>query len=183
AEYEVYGGDLVTVSLVDPATGEDLEAEIGEQYGIRSVPFGVADRHSQGIVNSFFHLLIRTGDAYEVLSFEDLIELRQEGAGLDVRLRNLEYDLTRTIRKVSQEFRSVEATLAELPDGARLTAYVTPGRLPADFTGAADVMRRVGQDLARRGGGRLAFSEVDPSGDPDLQERLYAELGVRPLAV
>lgn len=183
AEYDVHGGDRVRVSFTDPSTDEDLETEIGEQYGIRSFPFGVADRHSQGVVNSYFHLLVRYGDAYEVLTFEDLIELREEETGLSVRLRNLEYDLTRTIHKVTQQFRSLDATLAALPDQAKLTAYVTPDQLPSDFADAAEVMRKVGSDLASRSGGRLSFEEVDPSGDASLRERLWDEYGVRPLAV
>lgn len=183
AEYEIHGGDRVSVSIADPSGDEDLEAELGEQYGIRSFPFGVADRHSHGVVNSWFHLVVRTGDAFEVLTFEDLIELRQEESGLSVRLRNLEYDLTRTIHKVSQEFRSTDAILADLPEASRLTAYITPRTLPADFADAAEVIRRVGQELARRSGGRLAFAEVDPSEDPALPERLHAQYGLRPLAV
>lgn len=183
AEYEVAGRGRVRASFADPSADEAVEQQIAEQYGIRSFPFGVTDRHSQAVVNSFFHLLVRYGDKYEVLDFQDLIELRADDAGVDVRLRNLEYDLTRTIKKVSQEFQSLEAVLAKLPGPATLTAYVSPALVPPDFAGTAEAMRKVGRDLASRSGGRLTFAEVDPSADRTLQERLFDEFGVQPLAV
>lgn len=183
AEYEVHGDGRVRVRIVDPSTDEALEQELGERYGMRSFPFGVTDRHSQAVVNSWFHILVRQGDQHEVLSFQDLIEVRAEDDGLDVRLRSLEYDLTRTIRKVTSEFQSTEAILAKLPEGAVLTAYVTPSTLPPDFQSTADAMKAVGQRFEELARGRLTFREVDPSGDRALQETLYADFGVQPLAV
>lgn len=183
-EYEIYGGDRVQVSFVDPATDEALEQEIGEQYAIRSVPFGVTDRHSQAVVNSYFHLLVKYGDEYEVLSFDDLIEVSGDPInGLDVRLRNLEYDLTRTIRRVSQDFQSLDSLLAKLPTQATFTLYATPGQLPADFQPTADVMRKVSTKVADRSGGKVVFREVDPSGDTALQQQLAERYGIQPLAV
>lgn len=183
-EYGIYGGDHVQVSFVDPATDEALEQEIGEQYAIRSVPFGVTDRHSQAVVNSYFHLLVKYGDEYEVLSFDELIEVSGDPiAGLDVRLRNLEYDLTRTIRRVSQDFESLESLLAKLPAEATFTLYATPAQLPAEFQSTAAVMREVSTKVAERSGGKVRFQEIDPSGDAALQQRLAEQYGVQPLAV
>lgn len=182
AEYEVAGGDRVTVSFADPSEDEALEEEIGEQYGIRSVPFGVADRHSQGVVNAFFHVLVRTGDKYEVLSFAELVEVRPENDKMDVQLGNVEYDITRAVKKVTVDFQSRDTLLASLPEGSKLTAYVSAAAVPEDFRDAIEVFRTVGAAFAKQSGGRLAFSEVDPSADAALQTRLVEELGVRPLA-
>ena len=46
-----------------------------------------ADRHQQAVVNSFFHVLIRYGDQFEILSFDELIEVAREQpkAAEDVR--------------------------------------------------------------------------------------------------
>lgn len=181
AEYEVHGRGNVEVSFADPAEDEELEQEIAESYAIRSFPFGVTDRHSQAVVNSFFHILVRYGDQYEVLSFQDLIEVHS-GEDLQVRLRNFEYDMTRAITKVSQEFQSLEALLGKLPEGSKVTAFITPQLLPADFNEAADIFRKVGADVQANSNGRVAYSEVDPAGNSELQTRLIEELGVQPLA-
>ena len=183
AEYEIAGGGQVVVDFFDPTTDEELEQEIGEQYAIRSFPFGVTDRNSQAVVNSFFHVLIRYGDEYEVLSFQDLIEVKPDGeSGLDVRLRSLEYDFTRTIKKVSQDFQSLESILAKLPGQATITAYITPALLPAEFTETATAMRVVSKRMADASGGKLVFAEMNPAQDPALQQKLMDEYGVRPLA-
>ncbi len=182
AEYVLAGEGRVELSLHDPATDAELEQEIGEQYGIRSFPFGVTDRNAQSVVNAYFHVLVRFGDEYEVLSFQDLIDVSASDDGLDVRLRNLEYDLTRTIRRVSQDFQSAGALLAQVPEGARMTLYATPGQIPEEFAETAEAMRSVAEQVAARSEGRLRFTEIDPAGDDALAQELYERLGLRPLA-
>lgn len=182
-EYAIAGGGQVEVSFADPNDDETLEQEIAEQYSIRSVPFQVDDRHQQAVVNSFFHVLIRYGDQYEVLSFDDLIEVYADSSAFEVKLRNLEYDLTRTIKKVSQDFSSFASVVADLPEPATLTLYVTPGTLPEDYAETLPVVREVATALAEEGGAQLTFVETDPSDDAALQERLFADYGLRPLAV
>ena len=182
-EYEIYGDGRVRVEVLDPNQDEDLEAEINEQYSIRPIPFGVADRQSQSIVNAYFHLLLTYGDQFEVLSFQDLIDVRSDPAeGMQVKLKDLEYDLTRTIRKVTQEFQTVESLIAKLPEQAQLTAYVTPSLLPEGTQSIADAMRTVGEDLSAVGGERLAFEVVDPSSDEQLMQSLFDDFGIQPLA-
>lgn len=182
-EYEIYGNGSVSVSFEDPNSDEDLEVEINEQYSIRPIPLSVADRHSQSIVNAYFHVLITYGDQFEVLSFQDLIEVRQDAVeGLQVSFQRLEYDLTRTIRKVTQEFQSIESLLAKLPEPAKLTAFVSPSALPEGFTEAAEVYQTVGARIAETGGENVTFSMVDPYTDPALPQQLLDRYGIQPLA-
>ncbi|HHO51476.1 MAG TPA: ABC transporter permease [Deltaproteobacteria bacterium] len=182
-EYEIYGQGRVHVSMEDPNSDEELEAEINEQYSIRPIPFGVSDRHSQAVVNAYFHLVLAYGDQFEVLSIQDLVEVRMDPAeGLQVKLRNLEYDLTRTLRKVTQEFQTLESLISKLPEPAKLTAYVTPALLPEDFAGSSELLDKVGKDLAAIDPDQLTFSSVDPSTDQALQQRLLDEYGIQPLA-
>lgn len=182
SEYEIHGNGRVDVQILDPSSDDDLEQEIGESYGIRSFPFGVSDRHSQAVVNSYFHILIRYGDKYEVLDFQQLIEVQADGDAVQVELRNLEYDLTRTIKKVSQEFQSLDVILAQLPGTAKMTAYMTPDQVPEDFAESVQVIRDVGAELAAASKDKLVFEEVDPRTDQALQVRLLEDYGVRPIS-
>ncbi len=185
-EYAVHGNGKVTVAFEDPLKDKALEQEINEQYGIKSVAFPVEDQNEQAIVNAYFNVLVKYGDKYEVLSYEDLIEVNQSQDGIEVKLRNPEYDVTRTIRKVTQEFLSLEAILAKIdPEkgGASLTLYVSEKTVPTDFADMPTKLRKVAQDLAASSGGRLAFHEVDPSTDPPLQEQLAQKYGIQPMAV
>jgi ABC-2 type transport system permease protein len=182
AEYAIYGGDKVQIEVEDPNTDEELEAEINEQYQIESVPFGVADRHSQSVVNAYFHLAVVYGDKFEVLDFQDLIEVRMDANGVNVKLKNLEYDLTRAIKRVSQDFETLDSLIAKLPSGAQITAYISPGTLPPEFMAVADTIRTVGKDISAIDPTKIAYQEIDPSGDEKLQQQLIDNFGIQPLA-
>ena len=57
-----------------PAKDPEAEDEANNKYGIRPVPFQVADRYQSSLVNSYFDVLVQYGDQFEVLGFRDLIE-------------------------------------------------------------------------------------------------------------
>lgn len=183
AEYEVLGRGHVTVDFVDPNKDEAVEEEVQDLYGIKSVPFRVASRHEKSVVNSYFHVLVRYGNEFEVLGFDELIEVYADETSVQVRLKNLEYDLTRAIKKVSQGFRSIEAVLAQVQGEVKLTAYITPKLLPEDYKEVPERVRKVAEELAEKSGGKFRFEAVDPSGDPALQQKLFDDYGFRPMAV
>lgn len=184
-EYGSLGGDRLTVQVVDPSSDPEIEKEARQSYGIESVPFRFADRNQASIVNSYFHLLVQYGDQYEVLDFEDLIEVSFQGEDVDVRLRNLEYDLSRAIQKVAYGFVSVESIFGRLPETAELTAIVTRKSLPADFAAVPASWKAVADELAARSDGKLKYEEIDPDapGASWTRKRLGEELGLRPLAL
>ncbi len=182
-EYRIEGRGHVVVNFADPNENQDLETELAEQYSIRSVPFQVHDANQDAVVNSFFHILIKYGDKYEVLSFDDLVEVDANDSGIDVRLKNLEYDLTRTLKKVTQDFSSIGSVLADMPEAATLTAYVTPSTLPDAFKKTLPIVESVSKKLAEQSAGKLTYVNVDPSTDPSKQEELFKKYGLRPLAV
>lgn len=163
SEYAVAGGGRVTADVVDPATDAEIEAEANQNYNIRPVPFQVADRYQNAIINSYFDILVRYGDQNVVLGFRDLIEIepRRDGT-LDVRLRNLEYDLTSAIKRVVYGFQSVESVLAAMSEPAEFTLYVTPDNLPVGLVEAPAIIERVGQEIAEQSGGNFIFNVVDP---------------------
>jgi ABC-2 type transport system permease protein len=179
---QAVGADRVRVNILDPSADEELEQRVREDYGVESVPFQVADRTQQAVVNSFFHVVVRYGDHHEVLAFQDLIDVRADDGEVEVRLRNFEYDFTRAVRRVSRDFQSLDAVIAGLDEPATITLFVSPDTLPEEFRQVADWARAIGAELAGRGEA-LSFEEVDPTGDQALIARLAADYAVRPLAV
>ena len=166
-EYAAASNGKVQVEFVDPAKDPELEAEANQTYGIRPVPFQVADRYQASVINSYFDILIRYGDQNEVLNFRDLIDVEAHRDGqVDVRLRNLEYDLTRSIKKVVYGFQNLDAALAALPQNATLTLYVTPKTLPEPLQDAVDTIKKVGRDIEANSQGKFTFQVVDPD-DPN----------------
>ncbi len=173
----------VHVEILDPTQDEAAEAEAGEVWGIRSVPFQFADRHESSVVNSFFHVLVKYGDQHEVLGFDELIEVSANGMDIDVRLRNLEYDLTRTIQKTVYGFQSLESVFARLPSQASFTLYASGrDRLPQGYEDVPDTLEAVAKKLEKRSNGKFVWKRLDPD-DPSsgVTREQLAQQGIKPL--
>lgn len=181
-EYQIRGGGKVTVEYADPNMDPDLEEELNQQYSIKTFPFRITGRHEDSVVNSYFHLLIKYGDEYQVLSFDDLIEINAGESDVEVRLKNIEYDLTRAIKKVAHGFQSIDAVFAAAATPARLTAFISVEKLPEEFKDAPDRVRKISKDLADKSGGKFVFEEKDPSKDQALAQEINQKYGFRPLA-
>ncbi len=184
-EYEIAGKGEVTADVVDPQKNPELEAEANQTYGIQPRPFQVSDRYQSSVVNAYFDILLRYGDQSEVISFNDLIEVVPSQTGNpDVQLRNLEYDLTRTIKKVVYGFQNADSLLASLDQPAKLTLFETPATLPTELAEGSSNIEKIAADLKEKSGGKLELSVIDPSTDPNYTPtRLKDELGIEAIPV
>lgn len=183
-EYEVAGAGRVRVEIVDPVDDPEMEDEANTKYGIRSVPFQVADRYQSSLVNSYFDVLLSYGDEYEVLGFRDLIEVKVQGeADLEVQLRNPEYDLTRAIKKVLFGFQGGSSVFANIQDPVRFIGYLSSDdRLPADLAEYRTVLTGVLDTLAAESDGKLSVQMLDPqAGDGAVAEEIAANYGFQPM--
>jgi ABC-2 type transport system permease protein len=167
-EYQIASGGKIQVEIVDPHTNEEIEAEANQVYGIQPTPFRVQGQYESAIINSYFDILIRYGDQHVVLNFSDLIEVEQSpGTGdVEVRLRNLEYDLTRSIKKVVYGFQSLDAVFASIQDPIQLTAIITPDSLPESLQQVPERIATVAQQLETESGGKFQYKEINPD-DPN----------------
>ena len=167
AEYEIAGGGNVKVRIIDPADDPELEDEANTKYGIRPVPFQVADRYQSSLVNSYFDVLVSYGDEYEVLGFRDLIEVKVAGeADLDVQLRNPEYDVTRSIKKVLYGFQGGSSIFANIQTPVSFTGYVSADeKLPEALAEFRAVVSDVLDELQAESGGKLSVEFIDPDAD------------------
>lgn len=185
-EFAVKGGEHLVVSFVDPHTNEDVEEEIGSTFGIRAIPISVADRSEMAFVNAYFHILLQYGDEHRVLSFEELVDIKRDHStdSVELRLKGLEYALTKSIKSVSQEFLSLDALLATQP--VKITAYMTPqAQLPPSLASLYPQLTTLFGELesrAQKSGGTLQTSFVDPSSLSDAERaRLSDEMGFMPI--
>ncbi len=185
-EYEIASGGQIQVEIVNPQENEELEAEANQVYGIRATPFSIAGRYESSVINSYFDILIRYGDQSTTLSFRDLIEVRPGASGeMEVGLRNPEYDLTRSIKKVVYGFQSLDAVFASLAEPVQMTIYISPNTLPESLQGASALIEKVAQEIAQEAGGKFVFETInpdDPNG-PVTRQSLFDSYGLRPIAV
>ncbi len=184
AEYQVAGGGSVRVETIDPMLNPEAEDEANRKYGIRSVPFQVEDRFSSSLVNSYFDVLVSYGDEYEVIGFGDLIEVKVSGeSGVDVRLRNPEFDITSLIRKVLLDFQSGGEVLASLDSPVEFIAYASDdAALPPSLAEYLQVALEVVNEKASESNGLLSASRIDPSaGDGSVANMLSDNYGFSPM--
>jgi len=184
-EYQLASNGQVQLEIVDPLQNPDLEAEANQTYGIRPTPLQAADRYGASVVNAYFDLLLRYGDQHETINFRDLIEIQPYRSGqVDIRLRNLEYDLTRAIKKTVYGFQSVDAVLASIERPVNLTLYYTPNSLPEWLADAPTTIETVANDIAAGSGGKFTFQQVDVD-DPNSnvsRQTMAEQFGLQPIA-
>lgn len=180
-EYAIASDGRVEVEFIDPKYNEELEAEANQQYGIKPVPFQVAGRYEASVVNSYFNILIKYGDQHVTLSFNDIIEIEPRADGqLDVRLRNLEYDLTKSIKKTVYGFQSLGAIFENIKEPVTLTAIVSEP-LPEELAALPENFRKVAPTLIKESGGKLRFEQITPDQSPRQQAELKSKYGVEPM--
>jgi ABC-2 type transport system permease protein len=184
-EYELASRGKVSAEVVDPITDPDIETEANQTYGIRPKPFQVSGKYETSVINSYFDILVRYGDQNVILGVQELIEVSQSLDSIDIRLQNLEYDLTAAVKKVVFGFQSVDAVLAALDQPVQLTLYVSQGMLPEDLAPVKDVISNVAADIQQSSDGKLTFNIVDPDDPNSLTSRqsLYDQYGLQPYAL
>ncbi len=183
-EYQLAGHGTVKAEFIDPQQHPDLEAEANEKYGIKPVPFQVADRYQSALVNSYFQILIQYGDEYQVLNFRDLIEIKQQGERqLDVELNNPEYQLTRSIKRVMSSFQGGGDLLAGLSKPLIWHGYISAdSQLPEFLQEFKQQVKSLGQELEASSGGKLSLQILDPQADHGaLAKELEQKYGFRPM--
>ena len=163
-EYRALGRGKVHVEIADPGASDRLEQEVSDRFGVSSTPFRLASKYESGIVNAYFAIVVKYGDQYTRYGFEDLIDVEPMPDGdVDVRLRNLEYDLTRAIKKVVFGFRSTAELFERIGQPVRFTAVMTPDRMPAVFKDVPDAVRKAATELETAGKDRFEYEEVVPA--------------------
>lgn len=180
-EYEIASGGRVTAEVIDPITDPEIEAEANQTFGIRPTPFQISGRYEASVINSYFDIAVRYGDQSTVLSFQDVIEVIPRADGIDVRLRNLEYDLTSAVKKVVFGFQSVDAVLAELDQPVNLILFVTESTLPDWLVETEATILKVAGEIQASSNGKLIFTVIDPDapGAQVSRQQLQENLGLQ----
>jgi len=163
-EYAAASQNKILLEFIDPATNTQAEEEAGSKYGIRPVPFRVADRYQSAVVNSYFNVLIQYGDEYKVLSFEELIEVKASGENdIEVKLRNPEYDITNALKQVLYAYQSGGNLFDSINGTIQLTAYVSADeKLPESLLDFNQQLKASLEKNALASNGKFSYRFVEP---------------------
>ena len=183
-EYEVAGDGRLRVEIIDPVEHPEMEQEANQRYGIRAVPFQVADRYQAALVNSYFNVLVEYGDSFQVLGFEDLIEVKASAtSSMDVQLRNPEFNLTRAIKQALYSYRAGGNLFDSIEGEVEFTGYVSaaallPEALQSYRRDIAETLRTTQEKYA----GRFHFRFVEPEADgAAVARQIEEEWGFKPM--
>ncbi len=166
-EYAVAGKGHVRVQFVDPHDDPGQEQEAASKYGIKPVPFQVASKYQASVVSSYFDILVAYGDQYQVLNYRDLIEVKARGEGdIEVGLKNPEYAITRSIRKVLNSYQAGGNPFETLTKPVKFTGYLSPdARLPQQLVALRKDLDAVLADVKKEAGGKFSASFQDPDAE------------------
>ncbi len=183
AEYAAVGRGRVRVELVDPHADQTIEEEAARKYGIRPIPFQMASRHESGVVNSYFHIVVSYGDQNETLDFQDLIEVKSSSSGdLDIVLKDPEYAITSTVKKVLGSFRAGGSPFDTLTGKVSFRGYISAqDKLPPELLELRSDLESVLAELQTQSAGRFSVTITDPEADGGrLGREINERYGLRP---
>jgi len=184
-EYAVAGNGRVRVEFIDPQEHPELEQEANEKYEIQPVPFQFASKYQATVVNSYFNILIQYGDQHQVLDFSDLIEVKmQSEADLEVELRNPEYDITQSIKKILYAYQGSGELFDNIPHPVSFKAYISnDDKLPEVLKILRKELDALLNELTPRSGGKLNIDIRDPDAEGGtLADQIKSDFGFRPMA-
>ncbi|MEJ2456571.1 MAG: Gldg family protein, partial [Candidatus Thiodiazotropha sp.] len=165
-------------------TDPTLEQEANEKYAIKPVPFQFASKYQSSVVNSYFNILVKYGDQYQVLGFRDLIDVKvRSETDLKVNLRNPEYDITQAIKKDLYAYQGAGELFANINHPVAFKGYISPSaKLPKILQPFRKDLDEVLADLQKRADGKLSVDIVDPeAGGGALAKQLESDYGFSPM--
>ncbi|MBF0435493.1 MAG: Gldg family protein [Magnetococcales bacterium] len=166
-EYAVLGHDKVRVEFVDPQQDTGTEEEAAARYGIKPVPFQMANRYQASVVNAYFDIVIAYGDQYQVLGYKDLIEIKAGNEqDLQVDLKNPEYAITGAIRKTLTSYQAGGNPFETFDREVRFTGYMSgEDKLPKALVTFKSELNGLLEDLKKKSHNRFTFQFQDPEAE------------------
>jgi len=182
-EYAIASGGQVRVEFIDPVLSPEKEDEANKKYGIKPVPLQITDKYQASLVNSYFNILVKYGDQFQVLGFRDLIEVKARGeTDMDVRLRNPEYDISRSIKKVLVTYQSGGNLFNQISSPVKVTAYISEDkRLPKILVKLKSDINKHLTTTKTRANKKLIFEFISPEKN-NITEKLRTQYGLKPMA-
>ncbi len=184
-EYEIAGRGHVRVEFVDPQKEPSLESEANSQYNIKPVPFQTENKYQASVTNSYFNVLVKSGSEFHTLGYRDLIEVKQAGeTGLNVNLRDPEFEITRAVKKVLDSYRGSGDLFSSIPGPVQLEAYISADdKLPDPLPKLKADLQDLTESYSKSSGGKFTVKFVNPDkGGPETAQELDRLYGLHPLA-
>ncbi|WP_194709946.1 Gldg family protein [Pseudoalteromonas sp. S16_S37] len=184
-EYQVVADGRVRVEIIDPQQHPELEAQANQQFGIKPVPFQVADRYQASVVSSYFNVVVQYGDEHQVLGFRDLIEVNARAeSDVEVLLRNPEHDITRAIKSVLQDYQSAGNLFDTVRQPLTFTGYISADdKLPEQLVTFKQTLNEQLQQVELKAQGKFTINLIEPEANGGLvAQQIGQDYGFEPMS-
>ncbi len=184
-EYAVSSDGKVIFERIVPEDDPAAEKTAQAKYGITATPYVFQDQRQKGVRSFYFSIVVEyAGTSPTTVSIDDLVEpdIFDPAEGQKLKLKNVEYAVTRAIKKSVEEFESRRDVFQRFPHKAVVRTYITPKeQLPEILKEVPEIADKVLSDLAKASDGKLEYVAVPVPEDPAEQRRKASELNVSPI--
>jgi ABC-2 type transport system permease protein len=167
-EYQLQsGGRLRLVLSKDPNQDDKLKRGLMMHYGVEPVGMIEKTAEARAVIQTYFHIIIRYGDKFQVLGTKQLVEQHNDENGAHFSLRNLEYAVSRGIRDLFHQFQNFESVFSRIDKPLVLRLYypfrdmAQAGKGAENFKNYLNNFREVVDQITEYGKEGFDFKEVD----------------------
>ncbi|MEZ6195657.1 MAG: Gldg family protein [Planctomycetota bacterium] len=184
-EYEERGEGKVRIEYLSPDEHTDEAEEAQNTYGIQPQAFAFRDQNQSGVKSFYFGLAVTyAGSRPETIDGPDLVErggiFEEEPT---IRLRNVEFSLTRAIKRAVYGFEGRRDVYARLDRPVVIRTFISPAaELPELFRETPDRVTKVLERMVADSKGKVSHDAVAPPAEDAQRIALSDRYGVDPLA-
>ncbi|MCA9322160.1 MAG: Gldg family protein, partial [Planctomycetes bacterium] len=182
AEYESVGNGMVRLERVTPEDDAVAEKKASEEFGIEPRPFIFRDARQQGVRSFYFAIVVEYASSrFEKIGLDDLIETNVFDAQEPrIELKNVEYALTRAIKKSVFGFEGQRDLFSKLKYQVKISTFVTnESELPELVREVPATADKVLTELAEKSGGKLTYEKIEVPADKEARTAKARQLRLR----
>ena len=182
-EYVALSKGRIRVDYIVPEADKAAEAKYQSEFGLRPMIFPYRDQSGEG-VKSFYFALVVTYPATKpiTIGFDDLVAQNIFEEKQSIELKNVEFEITRAIKKVVFGFESQRGLFSKFDGKMAITTYCSPKEeLPELFKEVPEQAQRVLETLAKNSSGKLVHLNGELPADDNARMLLTRRVGVEPM--
>lgn len=190
-EFALVSHGRLRVVELDPTHDSAVAEKLESRYGIKAESGQNKQKYKLEFKSVYFHVLVQHADRHEILGPDKLLEARMDPARSepDYRLKNPEYILTKTIKKLVHDFESLDSAFSRLSGDAKLKTWVSLTKLREMSEDREAIERllasaqKVGTEITQKSDGRFSYVTEDPAQTGLGSLELLRTHGVRSLGI
>lgn len=169
-EYAALGDGMVKVDYIIPEDDAEAEENAQKLYRVRPQLGIIRDERQEGVKSFYLSIVVMYPNTDPVtLNVGQLITQRLVGGEPTIELRNVEFELTKAIKKVVWGFENKRKLFSNFDGKMNVTCFISDEKdLPKSLAAAPKNAKTALESLAAEANGKLTFEFADLSDESKL---------------